>query len=441
MTHFPDTDAIQEMLQAYVDKYQKGVGLIVGLISPAGTEFISYGRLHVNRPDPVRPDTLFEIGSVSKIFTALLLADMAAQGEVALDDPIGRFLPPTVKTPTYQGQPITLFHLATHTSGLPRNDNDHTSADGSNPYSDYTVEQLYQFLSTYDLPHSPGSAAAYSNLGFGLLGHILGLKAGLSYDQLVRQRIGQPLHMPDTMTTLSAEQAGRLAQPHNVVREPVSYWTMPTLAGAGALRSTAADLLQFVGGSLGLVDSSLTPVMQQMVQTHYLTGEPNNKKRPLGWGIETKYSPHVIVADGGTGGSRAFIGFVPEKQIGVVVLCNVATDDNYFIGLNLLEPRFELPQWQLPRQEMTLTAEQLEPYLGRYAEQDSDDVYEVTREGNQLFVQILGEGRYPVFAGTPSEFFYKIADAQHVFLRDHDGRVTHMLTHQFGKDRLARRVE
>lgn len=441
MTPFPDTAAIHTTLQEYIDKYKKGVGIIVGLTSPAGIEIVPYGHLDNGRTKPVQSNTLFEIGSVSKIFTALLLADMAAQSEVALDDPIGRFLPPTVKTPIFESRPITLLHLATHTSGLPRNDNSHVPADRGNPYGDYTVEQLYEFLSTYDLPHPPGTSAAYSNLGFGLLGHILGLQSGLSYDQLVEQRIGRPLNMPDTTTTPSAEQNGRLAQAHNIVCEPVPHWTMPALAGAGALRSTAADMLQFVGGSLGLVNSSLTATMQHMVQTEYLTGEPDNKKRPLGWGIETRHSPNVIVADGGTGGSRAFIGFVPEKQIGVVILSNTASDDNYFLGLNLLEPRYELPQWELPRQEITLTAEQLAPYLGRYAETETGDVYEVTREDNRLFVKILGEGRFQVYPETPSQFFYKIADAQHLFLRNHNGRVTYMITRQFGQERLAKRVE
>ena len=439
MRHFPETVEIQTTIQDYVDIYKKSVCIVIGLISPSGTEIISHGHLDSSGSKPVQVDTLFEIGSVSKIFTALLLADMVDKGEVGLNDPISRFLPSTVETPTFDGQPITLFHLATYTSGLPRNDNSHNPADRRNPYGDYSVTQLYDFLAAYTLPYLPGTAAAYSNLGFGLLGHVLGLKTRLSFNELIKERIGLPLNMPDTTTMLSVEQNGRLAQPHNVVCEPVPAWTLPTLAGAGALRSTVADMLQFVGGSLGLVRSSLTRTMEHMVQTLYLTGEPEGKKRPLGWGIETKHRPHVFVADGGTGGSRAFIGLVPEKKIGVVVLSNAA-NDIYGLGLNLLEPRYERPQWTRPRQEIVLTAEAVGVFVGRYLEAETGDVYEVTAEGRKLFVQILGEGRFQVYSEGPNEFFYKIADAQHIFLRDEEGEVTAMITRQFGQERLAERI-
>jgi CubicO group peptidase (beta-lactamase class C family) len=198
-------------------------------------------------------------------------------------------------------------------------------------------------------------------------------------------------------------------------------------------------MLHFVGGSLGLVTSTLTATMQHMAQTRYLTGEPDGKRRPLGWGIETKHRPHVFVADGGTGGSRAFIGFVPEKGIGVVVLSNAA-NDIYQLGLNLLEPRYERPVWELPRLEIALTAEAVGAYVGRYEEAETGDIYEVTNEGGDLFVQIVGEGRFQVYPETPNEFFYKIADAQHIFLRDEEGAVISMVTRQFGGERLAERV-
>ena len=440
MTHFPETAVIYTLLQEYIDKYKKGVGIVVGLISPAGTEIIPYGYLDTNRILPVQQDTLFEIGSVSKIFTALLLAEMVSRQEVQLDDPISKFLPQTVQTPRFEGQEITLLHLATHTAGLPRSDSSHTPSQRDNPYHDYKVEQLYDFLMAYELPQLPGTVATYSNLSFGLLGHILSLKSGLPYDQMINQSIGQPLNMPDTASTLSLEQNGRFAQAHNVVCEAVPHWTMPTLAGAGALRATIADMLQFIGGNLGSLSSTITPTMQQMAHTAHATGEPDHKTRLLGWGVEKKYAPNMIVADGGTGGSRAFIGFIPEKKMGVVILSNAA-NDIYHLGRHLLDARYSLPEWKPPRQEIALSARQLDAYVGQYAEASTDDIYEVTREENSLFVQILGEGRHEVFAESPIRFFYKIADAQHFFLRDEKGSVIYMVTCQFGQESLAKRIQ
>src|SRR5208283_4407870 len=115
-------------------------------------------------------DTVFEIGSITKVFTALLLADMAQRGEVALTDPVSKYLPKGVKMPGRNGHAIMLQDLATHTSGLPRLPSNMKPKDFMNPYADYTPELLYQFLSSYELPRDPGSKWEYSNLGAGLLG-------------------------------------------------------------------------------------------------------------------------------------------------------------------------------------------------------------------------------------------------------------------------------
>ena len=156
-----------------------------------------------------RGDTVFEIGSGTKVFTSLLLADMAHRGEVALDDTIGKYLPPDVKMPERNGRSITLVDLATHTSGLPRLPTNLSPKDPNNPYADYSVEQFYQFLSTYQLTRDIGSQYEYSNLGGGLLGHILALRAGMSYEALVESRICDPLGMNSTRITLIPEMKRR----------------------------------------------------------------------------------------------------------------------------------------------------------------------------------------------------------------------------------------
>ena len=140
-----------------------------------------------------------------------------------LDDPIAKFLPPTVKTPEFNGKAITLLTLATHTSSLPRLPDNLNPADHQNPYADYTVNQLYSFLSNYKLPREIGSKYEYSNLGVGLLGHLLSIKTDLDYEALISKQITQPLQMQDTRIHLNPDQTNRFATGHNRRNRAVPY--------------------------------------------------------------------------------------------------------------------------------------------------------------------------------------------------------------------------
>ena len=154
------------------------MGIVVGVIEPNGRRVVAYGHLANGDPRTVDGDTIFEIGSVSKVFTSLLLADMVNRNEVALDDPAAKYLPDDVTLPERSGKAITLLDLSTHSSGLPPLPTNLKPKDPRNPYAGYTVDDLYQFLSGYTLPRDPGSEFEYSNLGAGLLGHLLASPRG-----------------------------------------------------------------------------------------------------------------------------------------------------------------------------------------------------------------------------------------------------------------------
>src|SRR2546423_4461591 len=178
-------DEIKSILQDRIDRAKRSGGIVVGLIDDKGTRIISYGKPSRESTKIVNGDSVFEIGSITKVFTAILLADMVERGEVSLNDPISKYLPKSVKTPTRDGREITLLDLATQTSGLPRLPGNMRPRDQNNPYADYTVEQMYEFLSGYTLTRDIGEKYEYSNFGVGLLGHILALRAGTDYETLV----------------------------------------------------------------------------------------------------------------------------------------------------------------------------------------------------------------------------------------------------------------
>src|SRR5215471_16298053 len=145
----PKDSVIRKILVDRIDKYRQTVGIVVGVIEPKGRRIVAYGALDQNNPQPLDGDTVFEIGSITKVFTSLLLADMAQRGQLALNDPVTKYLPPEVKVPERGGRQITLQDLATHTSGLPGDPSNISPQDPANPLADYSVEQLYTFLSNY----------------------------------------------------------------------------------------------------------------------------------------------------------------------------------------------------------------------------------------------------------------------------------------------------
>ncbi|HEX4825361.1 MAG TPA: serine hydrolase [Candidatus Polarisedimenticolaceae bacterium] len=428
---------IRKILADRVDAEHQGVGIVVGVIEPAGRRVVAYGTLDAGDSRPLNGDTLFEIGSTTKVFTSLLLADMVSKGEVALTDPVSNFLPEGVKMPERNGRKITLVDLATHTSGLPRLPSNLAPRDTSNPYADYTVRQLYDFLSGYRLSRDVGSQYEYSNLGAGLLGHVLALHVGQDYETLVRTRICGPLGMKDTSVTLSDAMKKRLAVGHDAQRKPVPNWDIPTLAGAGALHSSANDLLTFLADNLGYQTTPLAPAMAIMLATRRPTGV-SSMEIALGWHVTKTGDTEIVWHNGGTGGSRSWIGFDQKNRTGVVILANMFTnagvDD---IGQHLLVP--SAPLVHAPREHAIAKVDPavVARYVGRY-QLAPNFILSITREGDQLFAQATGQPRLEIFPEGQQDYFFKAVDAQITFETDANNRATGLVLHQSGDHRATR---
>jgi CubicO group peptidase (beta-lactamase class C family) len=264
--HFPSDAAIQALIQSRVDE-KRAVGIVVGVMEADGSTRIFAAGEAGPDAQPLGERSVFEIGSTTKVFTAILLADMVAKGEVAFDDPVAKFLPEgEVTMPTRGGKEITLLDLSTHRSALPRMPDNFTPADATNPYADYTVEQMYEFLSNHELRRDIGAEAEYSNLGAGLLGHVLARVNGNSYEELVSERILDPLGMSNTAITLSGGMSHWLVKGHDQLGNVVSNWDIATLEGAGALRSDVNDMLAFIAANTGPPESSLEEAMRAVMR-------------------------------------------------------------------------------------------------------------------------------------------------------------------------------
>jgi CubicO group peptidase (beta-lactamase class C family) len=435
----PKTDAdIAALLDKCVVQQKRAPGMVIGIIDDKGPRVFARGVRENGQSAPVDGDTLFEIGSVTKVFTALLLQEMVDSGEVALNDPIGKFLPATVKTPAREGREITLVDLATQTSGLPRLPDNLDPKDGENPYADYTVEELYDFLSHYQLKREIGRKFEYSNLGVGLLGHVLALRAGTNYEALVVRRVCDPLQMNSTRITLSPELQGRLAPGHNKMGLTVENWDLPTLAGAGGLSSTANDLLKFLGAGSGLAASSLSNAMWATQQPRHSSGLLS--KIGLIWQIQRISG--TIWHNGGTGGYRSYIGFTKDRRHAVVVLANSENDVDD-IGQYLLGDRDDVEDFEAPTSHQLAKVDPkiYDSYAGVYKFQWVDATITVTREDDRLFARLTGQDRYEVFPESETDFFYKVLDAQLTFEKDGSGAVTDVILHQNGRDQTVTRVK
>jgi len=300
--------------------------LAVGTIDVAGRGVYGYGKT------PPDGRTLFEIGSVTKTFTATLLADMIVRGDVMLDTPVTQLLPADVHFPSKDDAVITLRHLITHRSGLPRLPENMDPADVTNPYADYTVAKLYEHLAAAELHRRPWEMYEYSNLGVGLLGQVLAHKASMSYEQLLITRIFKPLAMNDTKITLTDDERARLAPGKDFGGVPMPNWDFDALAGAGAIKSNVDDLLKYVAANLGLVDSPLRAALQM---THErLADVDEHNDIAMGWHIGKRTAARWH--SGQTAGYHSFVAFVPEKKVGVVVLCNTGGGMVDTIGTQLL---------------------------------------------------------------------------------------------------------
>ena len=432
--------AIRDILIERIDVQKQSVGIVVGVAESGGCRIVPYGK--VAKDGGPEPDgtSMFEIGSTTKVFTALLLADMVCRGEVALSDPAARYLPGRVRMPQYGNRQITLLDLANHTSGLPRLPSNLKPRDLANPYADYSVEQLYDFLSSYELTREAGSRYEYSNLGAGLLGHILGRHAGMDYESLVRLRICEPLSMDSTRITLSPEMQRRAATGHDSALNPVPRWDVPTLAGAGALRATADDLIVFLSATLGLTDSPLSEAMSLLTTVRRPTGT-TGLDIGLGWHISSHQGAEVMWHNGGTGGFRSYMGYDMKNRVGIVALSNASTstgvDD---IARHLLCPEMPLAQPPNERKEVRVDPVVFDRHAGRY-ELAPNFIIAVTREGQRFFVQATGQPKLEVFAESEREYFLKAVNAQVTFHVNGAGQTVGMTLHQNGRDREGRRID
>lgn len=324
--------AIERLVRPYIQKGNTA-GLVLAVIDQGRLQKYSYGQVDKRRDELPTSATLFEIGSVSKTFTSLLLAQQVIAGNMALDDPINEYLPDSIPFVGLKGSPVRLVHLANHTSGFPRLPaNIFTGkVDPRNPYYHYTLDSLYSFLIHYRASTQPGQTFAYSNYAAGLLGSLLEQRLQATYGELIVQRISRPLGMQHTFVTIPPTLVHSFAQGYNEQGIATSPWDLASLQGSGAIRSTLDDMILYAQAQLG----SKNTMEQAINLSHLPTFSGPGQVMGLGWRIDQANQHRVYHHSGGTGGFRSFVGFDKTRQLAVVILSNAA-DEVTEIGTALL---------------------------------------------------------------------------------------------------------
>jgi D-alanyl-D-alanine-carboxypeptidase/D-alanyl-D-alanine-endopeptidase len=422
----PDDAAVRRILVERIQAKQS-VGIVVGIVTPQGRRVISEGRLAIGEPREVGPDTVFEIGSVTKVFTAVLLADMARRGEVSVTDPISRYLPSKVAARAEGLKATTLADLATHTAGFPFWPSGiPATAEGTAQMATYSVDRLYEFVSTFEAP--PGTVARwmYSNTDVGLLGILLARRTGSTYDALIERRITKPLGMKSTAVVISKALQSRLAAGHDAELKPAPAWKVPTLAGGGALHSTVNDLLNL----LAAAGDPKTVVGAAMPQMLAIRRNAPGFQQALGWMVlAAGPGEGLLLHDGNTLGYASSVVYDPANRIGVVVLSNSPASVSD-IARHLARPAMPLtaPLTPAPRKtEIAIDSVLLDRYVGAYAP-GPGAMFTVTREGDALMIQLPGIPKLRLRPESPRDFF--VAENTRItvtFNVDSAGQVTSLL--------------
>ncbi len=425
--------AVDQLVQPVIDT-GTAPGVVVGILEGGKTQVFPYGKgAGDHAPDA---NTVYEIGSVTKTFTTTALAVMVDRKMVALDDPVRKYLPPDAVPPAANSDPeIRLVDLATQSSGLPRMPTNFRPKDLQNPYADYTPQLLYQFLAKQTLHLDPKAGFFYSNLGMGLLGHALSLRYGKSYEQMITELVTAPLDLSDTRVTLTADEQARLAPGHDGDGNVVHNWDLDALAGAGALRSTAANLLRYLQAHLDPPEKLKAAIELDHVE-HAKIG--NMGSIALAWII--KPDGKTYWHNGGTAGYTTYISFNTAQKTGVVVLVNSAGTLMDQLGDRMEHMLAGTPVEPLPlHRTISLDPKALDEFVGTY--EIAAARLTITRDGNGLLAQLTGQPALHIYPEAKDKFFLRIVEASLTFDRNDQGQITGLVMHQNGRDTKAKKAQ
>ena len=419
MSQIPEL--LKEEIQ-YRVKNHINPSIAVGLTDSTGTHFYVHGWSDVKQQIKADQHTLYEIGSITKSFTGLLLAKFVVEDSLNLDSPVNEFLPDSIDLTDKKGKQVTLKSLATHSSGLPRLPSNLEVTNQYNPYENYDKNSMYSFLSQHT-PRTIGLQFVYSNLGFGLLGDVLSSYKQTPFRSLIRNQVLKPLHLTHTYFEVPSAQKSHMAKGY-LGTEEVPLWKFKVMDAAGGLKTTIGDLQNY--GNHFLESSSFTQI-DSVAMKSYFTDQDGNQYG-LGWFID---QDGTVFHGGGTGGFRTFIAIDTKNDRVISVMSNSGSSAIEDLAKYLINPKaYPL---HIDKEEVTITAEQLEPFQGVYINDGLGLNYTIVIKDNHLHAKLNQQPEFPLYYQGGESFIYKVVKAEVVFEKDENNTVVGLLLNQNGQ--------
>ncbi|MFK8110920.1 MAG: serine hydrolase [Rubripirellula sp.] len=426
---------VEQLAKPYLES-ETVTGLFIGLIKGDQQTTVHLGSTGEGGKKP-DDHTIYEIGSMSKVFTGLLLADAVVSKQLQLNDPAQKLLPVGVNMPKWKDREITLLEMSTHSSGLPRLSDNMPFGSPTNPYADYPSKLAHEFLNKHKLRREPGEGE-YSNFAVGLLGHLLSSHAKFSYDELLKQRLTKPLGMNDTRVELTDDMRKRLATAHAEGGAKSENWDFADMPGAGGIRSSIADLLKFAKANLkppaGPVGETLNLAWQE-----HRKGTGEEFTMGLGWHFAR--DGHTRWHNGQTGGYHSMLMVSRKSDFAVVLLTNTSTDEVDQLAYQLVQTLMGAKaEPRVFAKTMKVSAEVMKGYVGKY-NLAPNFLFTVTVKDERLMVALTGQPALQVFAKSDTEWFYKAVDASLKFTNDAEGKCESLTLDQNGVQQTAKRIK
>lgn len=432
---YKNSKKIAELVQPLIDA---GVmpAVSIGIIDKDVRWTGHYGTLSKDISEPPTDDTIYEIGSISKVFTGILLADAVVSGAVKLQTPIGEISTAIAEANPVVASSIELLHLSTHSSGLPRMPSNLAPKDPLDPFADYDRTLLIDFMKAVRPDAKPGTPSGYSNLAVGLLGELLAMKSGTSYQELLANVVTKPLGMADTATTVDEAARPRLAPPHLASGDLGREWHFDALAGAGAIRSTSKDMLRFVEAQLNPPEGKLGEAIELAWRQH-ADAKGDAFAMGLGWHIARDGSTRWH--NGQTDGYHSMMFVNRDLRAGVVVLSNSPAVEIDVLGETIIRVIAGIEPQPIAIPGASVDESVVKRLVGRY-QLVPGFVLNVTANGKRLFVQATGQQQLTLVPQSETKWSIVGVDAVVEFELPEEGNAPSVTLHQNGASPKAARL-
>ncbi len=427
---FAQADKVDDYVAAEMQK-RKIPGLSVAIIKDGQVvKAKGYGFANLEHQVPAAAETIYQSGSVGKQFTATAVMMLVEDGKLALDDKINKYF----KDAPESWKEITVRHLLTHTAGTTDYPNDFDFR------KDYTEDELLKRAAQIPLAFQPGEKWSYSNLGYVMLGILIGKVTGNFYGDFLQERIFKPLGMTSTRIINEADIIPHRAAGYRLVKGEWKnhVWVSPTLntTADGSLYFTVLDLVKWDAALYGEKLLKQSSLEQMWTPVKLNSGKTQNYG--FGWGMGEIRGHRIIEHGGAWQGFTTHIARYVNDKLTVIVLTNLAGADptsiaHHIAGFYNSELR------PAERKTVAVNPQILDAYVGEY-ELAPGFTITITREGDKLMGQATGQPKFELFAESETRFFLKVVDVQLTFVKAENGKVTHLILHQ-GGDREAKKIK